>query len=191
MAEENGFKLNPEKSTCILFSRQCGMQPQPVVQLTRVDIPVKTERKFLGGVLDQKLTFIPHIKQLKIKCMKTVNMLKVISHHSYGSDKARLSRLFNSLVRTRLDYGSVVYSSASKSSLKMLDPVLHLGLRLASGAFHTSPAQRLHVECDEWSLERRRTYTSLMYALKVTSIQNHPCGDLLNDMSPKNLKTCF
>lgn len=116
-----------------------------------------------------------------------MNILKVLSHHSYGADKTCLLRIFNSLVKSRLDYGSVVYGSASKTALKMLDPVLHLGLRLASGAFRTSPMQSLYVECDQWCLEHQRSYTDIMYAVKTTSIQNHPASLLIKDTSAMHL----
>ncbi|GFQ98277.1 uncharacterized protein TNCT_261311 [Trichonephila clavata] len=47
--------------------------------------------------------------------------------------------LYRALIRSKLDYGSVIYSSACKSLLKILDPVHHQGLRLCLGAFRTSP----------------------------------------------------
>lgn len=67
-----------------------------------------------------------------------MNILKILTHQSYGTDKPCHLRLFDSLVRSRLDYGSVVYGSATKTALKMLHPVRHLGLRLASGSRRTS-----------------------------------------------------
>jgi len=40
-------------------------------------IPVIEETKFLGIIFDRKLTFIPHIRQLKDKCVKALNLLRV------------------------------------------------------------------------------------------------------------------
>lgn len=162
---------NPEKLTCGLFSRRRGIRADPDIKLKGVSIPLKKKHKFLGVVLDEKLTFIPHIKHLKQKCLKTMNILKVLSHCSYGADKQILLRVFTSLIGSRLDYGSVVYGSACKTAQKMLDPVLHLGLRLASGAFRTSPIEILYAECDRWSLEHQRSYASLLYAIKATSVK--------------------
>ncbi|GFY60084.1 uncharacterized protein TNIN_356071 [Trichonephila inaurata madagascariensis] len=52
-----------------------------------------------------------------------------------GADRTSLLRLYRALIRSKLDYGSVVYSSACKSLLKILDPVHHQALRLCLGAF--------------------------------------------------------
>ena len=42
--------------------------------------------KFLGVLFDRKLSFIPHIKYLKAKCLNTLNLLKVLSHTDWGAD---------------------------------------------------------------------------------------------------------
>lgn len=179
-ADENGFCFNPEKSTCVVFSRQRGIRPDPVIKLNETPIAVKKEHKFLGVVLDDKLSFIAHLKRLKVKCLDTVRILKVLSHQSWGTDTKCLLALFNSLVRSRIDYGCLVYQSAARTALKMLDPVYHLGLRLATGAFRTSPVLSLYVEANQWSLETQRKYTGLNYALKVTSLTGHPNSTLGN-----------
>lgn len=59
-ADNNGFKLNPGKSTCVVFSKRRGIRPDPEIKLNGLSIPVKREHKFLGVLLDDKLTFIPH-----------------------------------------------------------------------------------------------------------------------------------
>ena len=78
--------------------------------------------------------------------------MKVLSNTSWGADRSTLLYLYRSLIRSKLDYGSIVYGSARKSYLQMLDSVHHQGLRLALGAFRTSPITSLYVEADEPSL---------------------------------------
>ena len=99
------------------------------------------------------MTFVPHLKYLKKKCQKALNLLKVLAHTDWGSDRKLLLQLYKSLIRSRLDYGSIVYGSARKSYLQMLDPVQNQALRLCLGAFRTSPAKSLQVEAEEPSLE--------------------------------------
>ena len=54
-----------------------SLSPKTTNQLTLVGIriPVVEENKFLGIVFDRKFSFIPHIKQLKAKCQKALNLL--------------------------------------------------------------------------------------------------------------------
>ena len=55
-----------------------------------------------------------------------------------------------------------------------LDPVHHPGLRLALGAFRTSPITSLYVEADEPSLYLRREKLSLQYAIKLAVNPSNP-----------------
>ena len=68
-----------------------------------------------------------------------------------------------------MDYGSIVYGSARKSYLKSLDTIHHQGLRLALGAFHTSPIESLYAESNEPSLYIRREKLSLQYVTKLAA----------------------
>ena len=97
---------------------------------------------------DKQLNFMPHIKFLKAKCLKALYILKVLSHTA----RCRSNCTFTTISIFKLDYGSIAYGSARKSDLAMLDPIHHLGLKLALGAFRTSPTASLYVEADERSL---------------------------------------
>ena len=58
---------------------------------------------------------------------------------SFSADRTKLLKLYRSLVRSKLDYGCIIYGSARKSYLQMLDSIHNHGLRLALGVFRTSP----------------------------------------------------
>ena len=51
----------------------------------------------------------------------------------------------------------------------MLDTVHNQGLRMALGAFRTSPVSSLYVEADEPSLWLRREKMSLRYAIRLAA----------------------
>ena len=95
--------------------------------------------KFLGVIFDKKLTFISIIKKLKAKCQKALNLLRVDAHTDWEADRKILLNLYRTIVRSKLDYGCIVYGFAMPSYLKTLDTIHHLGIRLALGAFWTSP----------------------------------------------------
>ena len=86
------------------------------------------------------------------------------------------SRLFRALVRSKLNYGSIVYGStrASYIHVQCLDQIYNQGLRLCLGAFRTSPLESLYVEANEESLYERRERLSIQNALKLKSIPYHP-----------------
>ena len=173
-ALHNGFKFSKSKTQCVHFCQLRKVHDDPELYLYGSLIPVVEDFKFLGVIFDRKLSFIPHIKYLKTKCLKALNLLKVLSHTNWGADRTVLLQLYRSLIRSKLDYGSIVYGSARKSYLMMLDTVHHQGLRLALGAFRTSPVESLYVEAEEPSLYLRREKLALQYAIRLAANPSNP-----------------
>ena len=91
-----------------------------------------------------------------------------------GADRKVLLHLYRTIVRSKLDYSSIVYGSARESYLKTLDTIHHQGIGLALGAFRTSSADSLLVEANEPSLNDRREKLSLQFALKLKSNRSNP-----------------
>ena len=81
---------------------------------------------------------------------------KIFCSPEWGGDTEILLQLYSSLIRSRLDYACQVYGSAKPSYLKMLDPIQNQGLRLAMGAYRTSPETSLQVEANMPPLDLRR-----------------------------------
>jgi len=114
-ADTNGFKFSSSKTVCMHLCRLRNAHPNPELKLNGTLIPVVEQTKFIGVIFDNKLTFLPHIRYLKEKCLKALNLLRVVAHTSWGADQHTLLHLYRSLVRSKLDYGSVVYRSARES----------------------------------------------------------------------------
>lgn len=137
-------------------------------------------------LLDRKLTFVPHLRNLKNKCMTTINNLKVLSCTTWGSDAKCLLNLYRSLVQSHLDYGAIIYESVTPSTRKMLNPIHHLGVRLSTGTFRTSPVSTL--TRNEWSLYLQTSYLlSFMWFLKVTANKEHPTYATIHNLSSSQI----
>ena len=108
--------------------------------------------------------------------------LKVFSHPQLGGDRKILLDLYRSLVRSKLDYGCFIYGSAKPSHIRMLDPIHHQGLRLALGAFRTSPVESLLAEANELPLNLRRKKLGLQYFFKIKSTPDNPVSEHLLDI---------
>ena len=74
-ADENGFKFSPTKTLCVHFCKKNCLQPEPNLKLYGQQLPVEEQVKFLGLFFDRKLSFIPHIKYMKDKCRKALQLL--------------------------------------------------------------------------------------------------------------------
>ena len=110
----------------------------------------------------------------------------VIGNTEWGADRRVMLRLYRSLVRSKQDYECIVYGSACKSYLQMLDPVHNQGLRLCLGAFQTSKS--LYVDAYKPCVGARRAKLSLQYTSKIRSLPKHPTHDAVFDNKYKYMK---
>jgi len=108
-ADQNGFKFSSTKTVCIHFCNKHKVHPDPHLTPYGNVIPVVKETKFLGVLYDSKLTFLPHLKQLKTKRMKAMNLIKVVAHRDWGADRDTLSKLYHCMIHSKVDYGCIVY----------------------------------------------------------------------------------
>jgi len=69
------------------FCRLRKLHPEPELLLNGTLIPVVEEVKFLGLIFVRKLLFLFHLRYLKNKCMKALNLNRVVAHTSWGADE--------------------------------------------------------------------------------------------------------
>ena len=74
------------KNLTVYFCRRRGFHSDPYLVICNNPIPVKKETKFHWILLDSKLTLVLYIKGLKKKCVKALNLLRVVSNTDLGGD---------------------------------------------------------------------------------------------------------
>ncbi|CAF3490192.1 unnamed protein product [Rotaria socialis] len=193
-----GFKFSSTKTKIIHFCRKRKCNISPLIYLNRNPIPVTSTIKYLGLILDSRLNWKSHINLTKANCYKTMNIMQCVSHLRWGADRTTLLRLYISLIRSKLDYGSQIYGSASEALLNQLDPIQNMGIRLSIGAFRTSPINSLHAESSLMTLEFRRIELCFRYFLRLLTspapfsvyiLENNT--PLLYEKNPKTIQTIW
>ena len=173
-ANENGFKFSPTKTTAVHFCEKRKCVREPDLYLYKSRLPVNDNVRFLGVILDKRLSFLPHIKDLRVRCLNALNALRIFCSPKWGGTSDILLNLYRSIVRSKLDYASFIYGSARESYVNMLDPIHNQGIRLALGAFRTSPVESLYAEANEPPLHLRRRKLRQQYLLKLYSNPENP-----------------
>ena len=77
-------------------------------------------------------------------------------------------------IRPIIEYGSIIYCSASKEDLKLIDSVTNEALRIITGVFKSTPISSKYILANEMPPDIRREYLTLKYFYKISSqINNH------------------
>ncbi|CAF4948803.1 unnamed protein product, partial [Rotaria socialis] len=92
------------------------------IKIGNISIPFETTHKVLGMTLDApKLTWKPHIDRIKTESINRLQTLKAVTGTTWGADRKMLKMMFKSFVLSKINYGSILYDSASETNLKSLD----------------------------------------------------------------------
>ncbi len=107
-------------------------------------------------ILDARLTFAEHRKKIEDKCKKVIHVMRCLTGREWGASCSSLKSIYVALIRSVLDYVSIVVGSAVESLLMRLDVIQNQALRICCGAFKTSSIPAIQVEMGELPLELRR-----------------------------------
>ena len=114
----NGLFLNIKKTNYMIFTRkQNSMLESYEPKVGSIKIERKRVTRFLGVLIDEKLTWSQHIAAVKAKTSRYVGTLYKLK--SKLPLKARLLS-FNSLVQSHLNYCSLIWGTTNKSKIEQL-----------------------------------------------------------------------
>ena len=109
----NKLSLNVGKSNVLLF-RRSNKQPPPPINITINGLPVdeKEHAKYLGIIIDNKLTFKKHIDHVKSRLVKGCAILTMVRHYV---PKQILINTYNAHIQPHIDYGLPVWGYTHKT----------------------------------------------------------------------------
>ena len=183
-----GLTISPTKSATMIFSNnRLHVTPHLPLQTKGQNIPLVEKFKYLGIVLDRKLTFAPHITYIIQKCSRRINIMKSIAGSTWGADRKILLHLYVTLVRPILEYNSFLLINISNTLVNKLETVQNTALRIATGAIRTTNTDNLRIETNITTLEERREHLLLRYQVKSLSRFTRPACHIFQQESRRNL----
>ena len=171
-ADKWNIDINTEKTYYQYFTNK----PQthlPLIKYGSKVIRYEKNVKFLGLILDSpRLNWDPQIKELIKNCNSRLNLLKAVSAKTWGADKDTLLHLYKATVRSKIEYGCIAYSSASKTNLKKLEVIQNTAIRIATGCLKSTPVEALRCETTIPPIVDRIEELSLRYFIRARFL-NH------------------
>lgn len=136
------INVNTGKSTQITFTTKRSSCPQ--VTLNNTLIPIKTEVKYLGLHLDEKLTWKAHIKAKRRHLdLKVRNMYWLLNKNSQLSLENKLT-IYKTILRPVWTYGIELWGCSKPSNTKILQTFQSKTLRMITNAPWYVTNQTLH-----------------------------------------------
>ena len=170
-----GQEINPQKSAFTYFTRK-RVQQIPPLKLGTENIEYQKEIKILGLTLDSPhLTWKPHIEKTIIKCNKRLNLMKCLSGSTTGISRDLLKIYYEAHIKSLINYGLPIFTSACPSNLAKLTVVHNNAARLITGAWKCTPIQALYAEAKILPPDIQQELTCSNFLAKLlSSPREHP-----------------
>ena len=153
-AQSNGFIFSETKTKMMHFTTLPGLHiNKPQLAIENHIIPYTNSIKFLGMIWDTELLWGKHIAKLKAECNKAIGMLRTVTTQKWRADQYSTLKIYHTYIRAKLDYGSPAYASAAPTILNTLNSIATEALRIATGAFKSTPVDTLHILANEKEAE--------------------------------------
>lgn len=178
------MQINPNKSGTVCFTN--NIPDNLNVHINNNQIELKPVHQYLGIWLDHRLNFKTHITETTIKAKKKINIIKMLSRKKGGCHPETLQKINNSIIRSVLDYGISVYSSASKTDFNRLEKVQNLSIRTSLRYLQSTPIHVIYAEAGELPLKYRAQYLTFKEILKTLYYSNSPILDKLSELINSN-----
>jgi ribonuclease HI len=117
-----GLKINVAKTVDIIFTNK-RPKATPILYLNKKPIKSVQEHKFLGMIFDKHLNWKSHIDHIIQKTTSAINLLRSLSSQRWGATKTCLLKIYTTLIKSKILYGSELLFSANKTSLKKLNSI--------------------------------------------------------------------
>ena len=174
--EDRELIVNASKTQLIIFKVPARKVPADFqVSLDNCVIKPASSVKLLGVILDKHFTFGEHIDSTVKKCHGILGSLTRASSF-LSRDLRKLA--YTALVRSRLEYCSAIFASASCTQLRKLDTVQKIASRIICGAARNTHSAPLLEALNLESLDKRRTDHIISLVDSIISENCHPA--LLN-----------
>lgn len=169
-----GLMVNPQKSVFQYFTRK--RVAIPTLRYNNCVLRYQRTHRILGLLFDApRLRWAPHIRYLRADIIRRISLLKHLASPNWGASCRFLRQFYCAYIRAKLDYGCVLYRTASDSLLSRLDPLQNTCLRLILGARRTTPVLSLQVETTLLPLSLRRLYLAARF---FAVLRYRPSGDV-------------
>ena len=165
------FNADPKKQAQeVIFSRKINKIDHPPLYFNENLVKSSSTQKHLGMILDTKLDFSLHLKNVQNKVNKTIGLLRKLQD---TLPRTSLITIFKSFIRPHLDYGDIIYDRVYNTSFHQNIESIQYNPTLAIvGAVRGTSREKLYQELGLESLQQRRWYRKLCCVFKIINNQS-------------------
>ncbi len=149
------FQFSVEKCVSLTFTKKRKSEPEHRFKLSGTTMSEVLQSKFLGIILDHKLSWQLYTKTIINKIKKRANLIRTLTYGKNILKLPLLIRIFKDMIRSTYDYGSFTLGSMPKTKINKINQAQNQILRIILCCFRSTPIALLNIETGVHSVESR------------------------------------
>jgi hypothetical protein len=172
--------MAPQKCNFLIFSKNSESESNKLdLRLFGEKLCVNESPTFLGIRFDRHLTFKNQISYLQDSCVNRLNFLKIVSKRSFGLSSDTLNSLYISIIRSVLEYSSIITPNMATSSFNKLAIIQNKAIKIINHQpIHTSIEE---INTNFANLIDRFDHLNKRYIIQAILNNNDLITDLWNE----------
>jgi hypothetical protein len=143
------LKVAPHKCSYNIYTEHKTCKKELNLKIFGQKINKENNARYLGIYLDNNLNFGHHINQMKDRCLRKLNFLKVLKSKKSSCQTSTKIAVYNALVRSNLDFAGPLFNNISDGNKKKLESIQYHSMRIMLnckyGASSTEMRERLGI----------------------------------------------
>ena len=173
------LKISANKCSYNIYTEFNECKDKLDLKIFGKNIPKQDNPKYLGIHLDHNLNFKHHIQELKNKCLRKLNFIKILKSKKWHAKIETKTRIYKSMIRSNIDFAGPLLENVAPVDKQQLESIQYHSMVqiLNAPPMSSSTEMRKKLQLDK--------ITSRTNALK----QNYLTESLSKNKIMKDLKT--
>ena len=191
-AEEWRMGINFAKCEIGLFTtdpHQARMRP--TIMTEEEEIPFNANPTFLGLKMDRTLSFGAHVKAMKAKMARRLNIMKALRGTNWGCRKKSMKTVYQTYIRPIAEYGMAAWAPpTSETTMQKIEVINNQAARIITGCGRSTPCELLLEEAGILPMKKRSEILAAIALEKAHRLpDNNPRSEGAKRSQKQRLKT--
>ena len=164
--KENKMHIHYVKTTCMIAGTTHTLRekPQLNIQIDGHDIANVSQQKLLGVIIDDKLTWSPHIEKVCSAMSSKISLLRQLA--KYVSVDI-LKKFYQGYILPLIDYGSITWSGTSTANLERIHKLQKRAARIILHRDYSTPSSDMFIELGWQPITKRLAFNKAVFTYKA------------------------
>lgn len=174
--EYSGARLSVEKCKHLHICRKHNCKPQLLCGISRIS--TVESLKILGLTFNKQFRWNTHIDNIIPGLNNRLNIIKCLSNNKFNCNTISLLTAVHALIKSKIDYGLVLYGKAAKSLMNKINTIFNSAIRMALGAFRTTSINTMLFESNFMAVSNNKEFLTCKHFKNIFFKDKSPLSEI-------------